>query len=204
MFIRCLYSSTYCVGHLAEPSLKLRYISSYLTIFFTFWSVCWHSDSQNESDESTRYFTGSPLLKKRWQLLFRTSVWSCLTLFIYFTTFSWTAFDDVKMDNLSLRVCSHWATPRTIYVARPMKWLKLANSISGRVSVHITVVPIIIVVGLSLGIVLGVVQCWQTIRILSKCWPILQVKPKFQSVLNIPEDQLGTAFPNLNDDVELS
>ena len=39
---------------------------------------------------------------------------------------------------------------------------------------------------------------------MSKFLPTLQVKPKFQSVLNIPEDQLGISFPNENDGVELS
>ena len=33
-------------------------------------------------------------------------------------------------------VCSHWVTLRMIYIARPMKWLKEANGISGRVSVQ--------------------------------------------------------------------
>ena len=40
-------------------------------------------------------------------------------------------------------VCSHWATPRTIHVARPMKWLKLANGISGRVLVQCEVLCIL-------------------------------------------------------------
>ena len=60
-----------------------------------------------------------------------------------------------------------------IYVANSMKWLKVDNCISGRVSVqcevlYILVEPIITIVGLGLGIVLGITSVNRPLRSL-KC-----------------------------------
>ena len=42
----------------------------------------------------------------------------------------------MMLNGLCLMVCSHWATPRTKYVARAMKWPKVASVITDRVSVQ--------------------------------------------------------------------